>query len=66
MVALRALKEAAKTWGDDSEFFLKAAVKFADEFDDWGGFGKLSMEDTRLIDEYRKSADGDESKIGGK
>ena len=45
MAALRALKEAAKTWGDDTTFFLKAAVKFADEFDDWGGFGRLSFED---------------------
>ncbi|PGH17222.1 hypothetical protein AJ80_04931 [Polytolypa hystricis UAMH7299] len=37
--ALRALKEAANTWGDEDEFYLKAAVKFADQFDGWGGFG---------------------------
>ncbi|KAI9663671.1 MAG: hypothetical protein M1821_007161 [Bathelium mastoideum] len=37
--ALRAMKEAAKTWGDESNFFLKAAVKFADAFNDWGGLG---------------------------
>lgn len=36
--AIRALKEAARTWGDPEEFYLKAAVKFADEFDGWGGF----------------------------
>ncbi|KKY21678.1 putative mgs207 protein [Phaeomoniella chlamydospora] len=36
---LRALKVAAETWGDeDEEFFLKAAVRFAEEFDGWGGF----------------------------
>jgi hypothetical protein len=29
----------AETWGDDSGYILKAAVKFADEFEHWGGFG---------------------------
>ncbi|KAL9110037.1 MAG: hypothetical protein Q9227_005376 [Pyrenula ochraceoflavens] len=38
--AVRALQEAAKTWGDKDEFYLKAAVKFADEFSSWGGFGE--------------------------
>lgn len=37
--ALRAMKEAANTWDDTDDFFLKAAVKFADEFRGWGGFG---------------------------
>lgn len=36
--ALRALKEGAATWGDEKEYFLKAAVKFAAEFNGWGGF----------------------------
>ena len=36
--AIRALSESARTWGDPDEFYLKAAVKFADEFDGWGGF----------------------------
>ncbi|KAJ5152999.1 uncharacterized protein N7482_009477 [Penicillium canariense] len=36
--ALRALRETASTWGDHDRFYLKAAVKFADEFDGWGGF----------------------------
>lgn len=40
--ALRALKEAAKTWGDDEKFYLKAAVRLADNFDHWG-FGSQSM-----------------------
>ena len=35
---LRALKEAAHTWGDDGDLYLKAAVKFAVEFNHWGGF----------------------------
>ena len=33
--ALRALKEAAQTWGDPESLYLKAAIKFADEFDGW-------------------------------
>ncbi len=37
--ALRALKEAANTWGDEEKFYLKAAARFADEFAGWGGFG---------------------------
>lgn len=36
--AIRSLRECASTWGDRDEFFLKAAVKFADEFCGWGGF----------------------------
>ncbi|KAF2238089.1 hypothetical protein EV356DRAFT_508717 [Viridothelium virens] len=44
---LRAMKEAAKTWGDDTNFYLKAAVKFADEFDDWGGFGAVSFQEMK-------------------
>ena len=37
--ALRSMHEASKTWGDANQFYLKAAVKMADEFDGWGGFG---------------------------
>ncbi|KAI9824282.1 MAG: hypothetical protein M1832_002090 [Thelocarpon impressellum] len=37
-VALRSLKESAKTWSDPDAFFLKAAVRFAVEFDGWSGF----------------------------
>ncbi|KAF2435732.1 hypothetical protein EJ08DRAFT_674954 [Tothia fuscella] len=37
--ALRAMKEAASAWGDEDEFFIKAAIKFADGFSGWGGFG---------------------------
>lgn len=36
--AIRALREAAGTWGDPENFYLKAAVKFAEEFSEWGGF----------------------------
>ncbi|GAD97228.1 hypothetical protein NFIA_069170 [Paecilomyces variotii No. 5] len=36
--AIRACKEAAETWGDPDAYYLKAAVKFADEFNGWGGF----------------------------
>ncbi|KAL4882756.1 hypothetical protein BJY04DRAFT_185952 [Aspergillus karnatakaensis] len=36
--ALRTLRDTARTWGDPEEFYLKAAVKFADGFTGWGGF----------------------------
>ena len=36
--AIRALKEAAKTWGDTNQFYLKAAVKFCGQFNGWSGF----------------------------
>lgn len=35
---LRAMKEAAETWGDEDSFYLKAAVRFGEGFDGWGGF----------------------------
>ncbi|CAO2656886.1 Nn.00g056890.m01.CDS01 [Neocucurbitaria sp. VM-36] len=40
--ALRAMKVADETWrtpGDESSYWLNGAVKFADEFEGWGGFG---------------------------
>jgi len=33
--ALRAMKEAARTWGDVHDRYLAAAVRFADDFDGW-------------------------------
>lgn len=36
--AIRALREIASTCGDHDCFYLKAAVKFADEFSGWSGF----------------------------
>jgi len=33
--AVRAMKDAAETWDDKGELFLKAAVKFTEEFDGW-------------------------------
>lgn len=50
--ALRSMHEAGKTWGDANQFYLKAAVKFADEFDGWGGFGPLDAE----AEEHGRSA----------
>ena len=38
---LRAMKEAAQTWGDDEQYYLKAACRLGGEFDGWGGFGPL-------------------------
>jgi len=37
--ALRALREAALTWGDVHEWYLTAAIHFADDFGGWTGFG---------------------------
>ncbi|KAJ1713255.1 hypothetical protein NYO67_4587 [Aspergillus flavus] len=36
--AIHALKEACNLWDDPDSYFLRAAVKFADEFDGWSGF----------------------------
>ena len=47
---LRALKEAAQTWGDEN-FYLKAAVRFASEFNGWGGFGSAETE-VRQVTEH--------------
>jgi len=33
--ALRALRDAATTWGDQKMFYLKSAVKLCDEFNGW-------------------------------
>lgn len=37
--AIRAMKEAAMTWGDAKGQYLSSAVGFADGFDGWSGFG---------------------------
>lgn len=42
--ALRSMHEASKTWGDPNAFYLRAAVKFGEEFDGWGGFGPRDSE----------------------
>ena len=38
-IGLRALKEFAEVFGEKDGLYLKAAVKFADQFDGWIGFG---------------------------
>jgi hypothetical protein len=43
-LACRSMQEAAKTWGDEDEYFLKAAVKLSEEFNGWGG-SSASSED---------------------
>ncbi|KAK0640409.1 Questin oxidase [Lasiodiplodia hormozganensis] len=43
---LRAMKNAAETWGDPEQFLLKAAVRFATDFNGWGGFGRAEIERT--------------------
>jgi len=37
--AIRAMKEAAFTWGDEHQRYLSAAEHFADDFHGWTGFG---------------------------
>lgn len=38
--AIRSMKEAQGTWEGREEWWLKAAVMFADTFTAWGGFGE--------------------------
>lgn len=38
VLALRAIKEAAFTWGDVHSQYVTAAVHFADDFKGWTGF----------------------------
>lgn len=40
---LRTFKESAKLFPDEDLFYLKAAVKFAWEFDTWSGFGEMQF-----------------------
>lgn len=42
VTAGRAMKEAANTWGDSDQYYLKAALKFSREFNGWGGFGAVA------------------------
>ncbi|KJX93532.1 hypothetical protein TI39_contig4297g00012 [Zymoseptoria brevis] len=43
--ALRCMHEASKTWGDVNQFYLKSAVKMAEEFHGWGGFGATVLDE---------------------
>ncbi|KAK8222944.1 hypothetical protein BKA81DRAFT_275435, partial [Phyllosticta paracitricarpa] len=36
---LRSFQAAGQTWREDRRFYLASAVRFATEFDGWGGFG---------------------------
>lgn len=38
VAALRSIQVASETWGDKKQFYMKAAVQVADEFERWGGF----------------------------
>jgi hypothetical protein len=40
----RAMMVGADTWGDKDKWFLRCAVRFADEFHGWGGFGEEDEE----------------------
>jgi len=37
---IRAMHEAAELWGDKDQFFEKAAIRFALEFEEWHGFSQ--------------------------
>lgn len=41
---IRAIKEAAEIWGDPDGFYERCAVKFATEFEQWGGFVRDQFE----------------------
>ena len=51
---IRAMKEAAKLWGDNDHFFEKAAVKFAVEFKEWQGFSQEAAEHVKRDAEGRQ------------
>ncbi|KAF2172301.1 hypothetical protein M409DRAFT_17536 [Zasmidium cellare ATCC 36951] len=51
--ALRSMHEASKTWGDPNQFYLKAAVKMAEEFDGWGGFGPRDADEEAEANDIR-------------
>ena len=57
---LRAMKEAAETWGDESKgmegFYLKAGVRFATEFEGWGGFSMEEEDEVTWKEEKRKAS----------
>ncbi|EHK99287.1 hypothetical protein GLAREA_08752 [Glarea lozoyensis ATCC 20868] len=46
--AVRAIKEAAFTWGDVHEKYLSAAVYLVDDFKGWTGFGSAEEEQASL------------------
>ncbi|KAI9831886.1 MAG: hypothetical protein M1819_004608 [Sarea resinae] len=54
---VRALKVAAETWPHDADFYLHAAVKFAVEFDGWGGFAPFNQEDREFLGEFREGGE---------
>lgn len=69
-LAIRAMQEGAKTWPEDKRYYLKAAVRFATEFDGWGGFGAFGDEDVRLHTRTRQPSivgdlGGDAYRAGG-
>ncbi|KAK1089568.1 hypothetical protein LTR48_000432 [Friedmanniomyces endolithicus] len=59
--ALRSMREAGGTWdkGDRNGFYLKAAVKFGEEFAGWGGFGAEEEADEEGGEGRRYSGEGD-------
>lgn len=40
--AVRAMREAARTWGDVQEYYLSAAIRFVDDFEGWTPVAHLS------------------------
>jgi hypothetical protein len=52
--ALRAMREASRTWGDEEGFYLKAAVGFAEGFDHWGGFGMDAKAEVEVVKGTKK------------
>lgn len=47
------MKESAKLWRYENEFYLKAATKIAWEFDDWTGFGSKNEDERNHTDRKR-------------
>ncbi|TKA22326.1 hypothetical protein B0A50_08051 [Salinomyces thailandicus] len=61
--ALRSMHEASKVWGDPNGFYLRAAVKFGEEFEGWGGFGAADKEVVEVEGGRRYSGQGEVSDL---
>ncbi|KAK7554508.1 hypothetical protein IWX49DRAFT_101185 [Phyllosticta citricarpa] len=53
---LRSFQAAGQTWREDRRFYLASAVRFATEFDGWGGFGRVGGEEEAKIHTRSRAA----------
>ncbi|KAK8197229.1 hypothetical protein HDK77DRAFT_10948 [Phyllosticta capitalensis] len=53
---LRSFQAAGQTWREDRRFYLAASVRFATEFDGWGGFGRVGGEEEARLHTRSRAA----------